>query len=183
MPNTQGMLARLFVKPILPRRCSPPGWDGATSWGASGVSLQPLFQSHLPVTLPRNASFNVEEVMRGSPPDPPSLLRAWVSACPSKGQSRQPTQGQEMSKRLPGPFPPLPFLGPQGQVLLPCPVFSHCRLSGVCSGPQSWPLSRKKTQACLRTSRCSSPQDAGASQVSPAHRTRATHKRAFLERD
>lgn len=50
------------------------------------------------------------------------------------------------------------FLGPQGQVLLPCPVFSHHHLSRVCSEPQGWPVSQKQTQACPRMSRCSYPR-------------------------
>lgn len=40
-------------------------------------------------------------------------------------------------------MPPLPFLGPWDQVPLPCPPSFHCRLTGVWSMPQSWPLSPK----------------------------------------
>lgn len=77
----------------LPGECSlgclwsPVSQGCATSWGTSGVSPQTLLQSHLPVILPRNASFSVEEGIGGSLPCPPSLLRAWVPACPSKGQT------------------------------------------------------------------------------------------------
>lgn len=80
-----------------------------------------------------------------------------------------------------GPLFPSLFLGPQGQVVLPCPVFSHHDLSRVCSEPQGWPVSQKQTQACMRMSRCSYPWEEEASQVSPVHRTRAAHKRSFME--
>lgn len=46
-----------------------------------------MLQSHLPVILPRNVSFNVEEGIGGSSPCPPSFLGAWVPACPSQGQT------------------------------------------------------------------------------------------------
>lgn len=180
-PTPGGCSLGYLWSPVSPRRCSSTGLGRChllgCLWGVSpNTAAVPRACDTAQKCLFQHGRGDERQLSR-----PPSLLGAWVPACPSKGQSRQLTQGQEVLKCLPSPFHPLPFWGPQGQVLLLCPVFSHHHLSGVCSGPQSWPLFWKKTQACPRTSRCSSPQDTGASQLSPAHRARATHKRAFLK--
>lgn len=103
-----GILPGLFVKPSLPKRCSPTGLGWCYLLGCPwGVSL-----NSVPVPL---ACDTVQKclsqcvMMRGISPGPPSLLGAWILVCPSKGQDRQPSQGQEMSKHLPGPFLPLLF--------------------------------------------------------------------------
>ena len=141
MPNTQGMLARLFVKPILPRRCSPPGWDGATSWGASGVFLQPLACDTTQKCLFQRGRGDERQPSRSSQ-SPQGLgiclpkQRAEQAADPGTGDVQTPAR----------PLSSPPFFGTSGPgaAALPC-VFTLSSLWGLLRASELASLPKKDT--------------------------------------
>lgn len=142
----------------------PLGWDHATSWGTSGVSPQTLSQSHLLVILLRNASSSVGGGEAARPVLPglgPCLCKQRANACL-------------------GPFLPSLFWGPQGQVLLPCPVFSHHDVSRVCSEPQGWPVPKSRCGPARGWADAPIPGKRRPARCHP-HRARAARKGSFLK--
>lgn len=142
----------------------------------------PLGWSHSPVTLPRNASFNMEEVMRGSSPGLPSLLRAWVPACPPKQMAEQTGDPETGDVQTPAQaLSSHPFFGTTGPgaATLPC-VFTPSSLWGLLQASELACLLKKDTSLPGDKQMFLSPGCRGQPGVT-THRARATHRRCFLK--
>lgn len=167
--------------PLSPGGALPPGWDvwpPGVLWGDSSNTAPGLLAYHTVQNHLFQCGKGDEMQPSGFSGSPPGL----GTGQPKQMAEQAASQGQEMAKCLPAPCLPSLFwdLGTRCH----CPALRLSTVVSLGSGQclRAGLSPQKTTQACLRTSRFSSPWDTGASQVPPTHWSMGSTQNILPER-